>query len=92
MNRLKAQKIDIFTSTQIKAIRPQGAVVVTRNGGEETWEGFDAIVLAAGVKPRNEVASQIEGRAKEVYVIGDAATAGRGLEAIRDGAEIGRKI
>ena len=92
MNRLKAQKIDIFTSTQIKEIRPQGAVVVTRNSGEETWEGFDAIVLAAGVKPRNEAASRIQGRAKEVYIIGDAAETRRGLEAIRDGAEIGRKI
>ena len=92
MNRLKAQKIDIFTSTQIKEIRPQGAVVVTRNGGEETWEGFDAIVLAAGVKPRNEAVGEIQGRAKEVYVIGDAAETRRGLEAIRDGAEIGRKI
>jgi len=66
--------------------------VVTRNGGEETWEGFDAIVLAAGVKPRNEAASRIQGKAKEVYVIGDAAETRRGLEAIRDGAEIGRKI
>jgi len=92
MNRLRGLKIEIFTSTQIKEIRPQGVVVVSRKDMEETWEGFDTVVLACGVKPRNELVADIDARAKEVYVIGDAAKARKGLEAIRDGAEIGRKV
>lgn len=92
MNRFKGQKIQIFNSTQIKEIRPQGEVVVSLSGGEETWKGFDAIVLACGIKSRNEVAQEIEGKAKEVYVIGDAAKTQKGLEAMREGAEAGLRV
>jgi len=91
MHRLREQKVKIFTSTEIKEICRQG-VVIKRNGGEETWKGFDTIVLATGVKPRNELVKESEARVKEVYVIGDAAKPRKGLEAIREGAEVGRRI
>jgi len=92
MNRLRGLKIEIFSSTEIKEIRSRGVVVVSRKGVEETWEGFDTIVLACGVKPKNEIEEKIRNKVKELYVIGDAAKARRGFEAIRDGAEIGRKV
>jgi len=92
MNRLKGQKVELLTSTQVKEIGPEGVITVSRNGREETLRGFDAIVLACGSRPRNEVTAQIGGKVKELYVIGDAAKARKGLDAIREGAEIGRKI
>jgi len=92
MNRLKGQKIELLTSTEVKEIRSEGVVAVSRKGLEEALEGFDTVVLAVGVKPRNEVAKEIEGKVKELYLVGDAARAGRGLEAIRDGAEAGRRV
>ena len=92
MNRTKKLNIKTFVSTQIKEIRPHGVVVVSRNGAEETWDAFDTIVLACGVRPKDELSKQIQGKVKEVYVIGDAAKARRGLEAIRSGSEIGRKL
>jgi len=92
MNRTKKLNIKTFVSTQIKEIRPKGVVVVLGNGAEETWDAFDAIVLACGVRPKDELSKQIQGKVKEVYVIGDAARARRGLEAIRSGSEIGRKL
>lgn len=92
MNRTKTLNIKTFVSTQIKEIRPKGVVVVSRNGVEETWDAFDTIVLACGVRPKDDLSKQIQGKVKEVYVIGDAAKARRGLEAIRSGSEIGRKI
>jgi 2,4-dienoyl-CoA reductase-like NADH-dependent reductase (Old Yellow Enzyme family)/thioredoxin reductase len=92
MNRTKNLNIKTFVSTQIKEIRAKGVVVISRNGVEETWEGFDTIVLACGVRSKDELSKQIEGKVKEVYVIGDAAKARRGLEAIRSGSEIGRKL
>lgn len=49
-------------------------------------------MLATGVKPRNELAKEIGASVKEVYVIGDAAQPRKGLEAIREGAEVGRRI
>ena len=92
MNRTKRLNIKTFVSTQIKEIRPGGVVVVSRNGAEETWDGFDTIVLACGVRPRDEMSNQIRSKVKEVHVIGDASKARRGLEAIRSGSEIGRKV
>jgi 2,4-dienoyl-CoA reductase-like NADH-dependent reductase (Old Yellow Enzyme family)/thioredoxin reductase len=92
MNRTKKLNIKTFVSTQIKEIRPKGVVVVLRNGAEETCDAFDTIVLACGVRPKDELSGQIQGKVKEVYVIGDAAKARRGLEAIRSGSEIGRKL
>jgi thioredoxin reductase len=91
MHRLGEQKVKIFTSTKIKEICRQG-VVMKRNGSEETWKGFDTIVLATGVKPRNELVKGIGASVKEVYVIGDAAKPRKGLEAIREGTEVGRRI
>ena len=66
--------------------------MVTKNGTKETWEGFDTIVLATGTKSRNEIVDEIKGKVKEVYVIGDAAEPRRGVDAMREGAEVGRKI
>jgi len=92
MNRTKHLNIKTFVSTQIKEIRAKGVVVISRNGVEETCDGFDTIVVACGVRSKDELSKQIEGKVKEVYVIGDAAKARRGLEAIRSGSEIGRKL
>ncbi len=92
MNRTKNLNIKTFVSTQIKEIRPKGVVVISRGGSEEIWDGFDAIVLACGVRPKDELSKQLQGKVKEVYVVGDAAKARRGLEAVRSGSEMGRKI
>jgi pyruvate/2-oxoglutarate dehydrogenase complex dihydrolipoamide dehydrogenase (E3) component len=92
VNRIRTQSIQMLTSTKVKEIQPKGRVVVSRNGSEETLEAFDTIVLACGVKPRDMLSAEIRGTVEEVYVIGDASKPRRGVEAIRDGSEIGRKI
>jgi 2,4-dienoyl-CoA reductase (NADPH2) len=91
MNRIREQSIQIVTSARVKEIRP-GGVVVVRDDSEETWSPFDTIVVACGVKPRDGLSTGIGDKVAEVYVIGDAATPRRGLEAIREGSEIGRRI
>jgi len=90
MKRIKGGKVRIVTSTQMKEIRPGLRVVVSRGDRDEEWDGFDAVVLACGVRPRNEIVGQVGG--KEVHVIGDASQARKGLDAMRDGAEVGRRI
>lgn len=92
MNRTKALNIKMFTSTQIKEVRPDGSVVVSRNGAEEIWDAFDTVILACGVRSVDELSKEIQGKVREIYVVGDAAKPQRGLEAIRHGSEVGRKI
>ena len=92
LQRTKKLKLKITPLAEVKQILPGGTVVLTRDGTEETWPGFDSIVLAVGARSRRELAEQVAAFAKEVHVIGDAAKARRGLDAIRDGAEVGRRI
>jgi NADPH-dependent 2,4-dienoyl-CoA reductase/sulfur reductase-like enzyme len=89
--RIKERGIKIFTSTEVEAITEKG-VVVTRNGSKETWEEFDTVVMAVGIRSNNEIADKIKGKAKEVYMIGDAVEPRRGVDAMREGAEIGWRI
>jgi len=50
------------------------------------------VVLATGVMSNNALLDQVKGLVKESYVIGDAAEPRNALFAVREGAEIGRKI
>ena len=45
-----------------------------------------------GTQSVDELSKKIKGRVAEVYVIGDAQEPRKALEAIAEGAEIGRKI
>jgi len=91
LQRLAQKKANIITSALVKQLTNDGAIL-ERNGEEETLSGFDAIVLAMGVVPVNELAVKIQGKIKEMYVIGDAKQPRKALDAIAEAAEIGRKI
>jgi len=92
LSRMKGRSIKIFSSTKVEEITDEG-VVITKDGRRETWEGFDTIIVAVGIRSNNEIAGKIEAIMKEeVYVIGDAADPRRGVDAMREGAEIGRRI
>ena len=89
--KLKELGVELHKGAAIKEINDQG-VVVEEDGQEETWKGFDTIVLALGVKSRNEIVDEIRNKVRELYVIGDAATTGRAVDAIRQGYETGMRI
>jgi 2,4-dienoyl-CoA reductase-like NADH-dependent reductase (Old Yellow Enzyme family)/thioredoxin reductase len=89
--RIKAQGIKIFTSTEVEGISEQG-VVVNKEGRKETWQGIDTVVMAVGIRSNNELAGEIKGMVKDLYVIGDAVDPRRGIDAMREGAEVGRRI
>ncbi len=91
-NRTRNQNIRVFTSTQVNEIGSGGVVVVLRKGSEETWTGFDTVVLACGARSRDELSTKAMNLVAEVHVVGDAARPRRGLEAIREGSEVGRRI
>ena len=69
-----------------------GGVVVVKDGQEETIVGLDYIVLGMGVSPIDEISDKVKDKVSEVYIIGDAKEGRTALEAIAEGAEIGRKI
>jgi 2,4-dienoyl-CoA reductase (NADPH2) len=79
-----------LTKAKAKEITDQG-VWIERDGREE-WIPGDTVVLAAGSRPVNSLYNQIKDRVKEIYVIGDAKSPRKALEAVAEGLDVGRMI
>jgi 2,4-dienoyl-CoA reductase-like NADH-dependent reductase (Old Yellow Enzyme family)/thioredoxin reductase len=90
-HRLKELGVSILISTRIVEITSGGVVMADREG-KSIHKSFNTIVLAAGSVSRNELVDEVKGMVREVYVIGDASNPRNALFAIREGAELGRKI
>ncbi len=91
LQSLEAHKVKVITSACLESVTPQG-VSYSRNGLTETVGGIDTVVLAMGASPESKLARQLEGRAPQVHVIGDANNPGNAMEAIAAGARIARDI
>lgn len=93
--RIRAQLhklgVRLVTSTRAAEISDEGVLLVDKEG-RFTRRAVDSVVLAAGSVSRNELVHEVEGMAREVYVIGDAARPRNGLFALRERAEVGRRI
>ncbi len=91
LERLNGYRVNILTSAKVKEILDDG-VVFTRNGKEEPIRGVNNVILAMGVKSVNELSEEVSDKVGEVYVIGDAKEPRKGIDAIAEGAEVGRRI
>jgi 2,4-dienoyl-CoA reductase-like NADH-dependent reductase (Old Yellow Enzyme family)/thioredoxin reductase len=87
----KAQ-VRMLTKTTCKKITP-ASVIVEKEGVEEEI-ACNAVILAVGAKSNDSTALQEHAREMGIpyFVIGDASTARRALEAIAEGASVGRAI
>ena len=79
-----------LTKALAKQVTARG-VVIERGGSEELVPG-ETVVLAAGAEPVNSLADQVKGRVPEVYLIGDAKSPRKALEAVAEGLAVGRMI
>ena len=88
--RLKERDVKILTSTSVKAITDVG-VVISSEGEERTLEPVDTVVLATGAKSVNDLAA-VKELVPEAYVVGDAASPGKILQAVQQAAEVARSL
>jgi len=91
LERLHAKKVEIITSATIKEIIDD-KVVIIKNGEEMIIHGKNSIVLAMGATSVDELINKIKDKVAEVYVVGDAKKPRKGLEAVAEGSEVGRRI
>jgi NAD(H)-dependent 7beta-hydroxy-3-oxo-delta4-cholenoic acid oxidoreductase len=89
--RLREKGVTTLTDATVKEITDDGAVI-ERNGREETITGMDHIILACGTKAVENLSDKIRHLVPEFYIIGDAKQPRRALEAIAEGAEVGRSV
>lgn len=91
MERLEKHGINMITSAKVQRFTDSG-VVYEKNGVEKSIEGFDTIILALGTTAYNPLENTIKDKVKEVYVVGDAAKAGRADKAIREAFDAALKL
>jgi len=91
VQRLREKDVKVITSAEVKEILDDGVGVI-REGQEEAIRGMGCVILAMGARSVDEISDKVGDAVAEVYVIGDAREPRLALEAIAEGAEVGRKI
>ncbi|MFC1981499.1 FAD-dependent oxidoreductase [Chloroflexota bacterium] len=89
-DRLIEDDVHIYTHARVREIREYGVYIEFEQ--EVAFLKADTVVLAVGAKSENVLANQLKGIVSEVYRIGDCMESRDAMEAIREGAEVGRIV
>jgi 2,4-dienoyl-CoA reductase-like NADH-dependent reductase (Old Yellow Enzyme family)/thioredoxin reductase len=89
--RLKRYGVKMITNATVKEIDDH-AVTIAIGEKEMRLEGVDQVAIAAGAVSVNDLAAKLDGRVREIYVIGDAKEPRTVFEATQEGAEAARKV
>ncbi|MBA7573591.1 NADH oxidase [subsurface metagenome] len=91
LQRMKEYGVQVETETSVVEFLEDGALV-NKKGKKSKLEGFDTIVLALGTKSVNYLKEQLEKKISELYVIGDAVTPRKAIDAIEEGARVAVRL
>jgi 2-enoate reductase len=83
--------VRVLTESRVAEITDMGIVLTGRDGRQEGLKA-DTIVLAVGLKPKDDLAERLSERVPEVYPIGDCSEPRKVIHAIREGFRIARCI
>jgi len=89
-DRLIARSIPVYPDCPVVEINSDGAWA--NDNGNIMLLKADTVVLAVGAVSERGLTDQLKDIAPEIYTIGDCVEPRDALAAIRDGAEVGRKI
>jgi NADPH-dependent 2,4-dienoyl-CoA reductase/sulfur reductase-like enzyme len=93
LERMDELKIERRVNTKIQRIAlPK--IIVSSEGEEETLDGFEVVVVAAGRVAQDKLASEVKENFPNmtVFVVGDASMPGLALDAIYNAAETAAAI
>ena len=88
---LAEQGVSIYVKATVIAIGDDG-LVIERDGRRETIGPFDTVVRAVGLKPHNELKTNLEETVARIMTIGDAVEVRKALEAVAEGYRAGLAI
>lgn len=91
LDQIADQEVGILTNAKIHKVS-DGKVTISHDGHEETLGPFDNVILALGYDPDKTLSEELQGKVGELYTIGDAVEVRSAVEAIREGAEVARKV
>lgn len=85
-------RLSIRTRTRALAKEITAEGVIVEHQGREELTRADTVVIATGAQPVNALYEKLRDRAPEIYLIGDAKTPRKALEAVAEGFAVGRTI
>jgi thioredoxin reductase len=85
-NRLREAQCAFFFNTVVKRIE-ESSVLVAADGNEETLSPVDQVVIAVGLKPREDLKAFLKNQGIPHAVVGDALASRRIIEATEEGAK-----
>ncbi|MCL6571035.1 MAG: FAD-dependent oxidoreductase [Bacillus sp. (in: Bacteria)] len=88
---VQKEGIQIFKDTLCTEIKDL-SILIEKEGKQIDLVGINSVVIAAGAMPNNEMEETIKAMNIPYHVIGDARKPRKALEAIWEGAEVGRTI
>ncbi|MBM4331482.1 MAG: FAD-dependent oxidoreductase [Deltaproteobacteria bacterium] len=83
--RLKDRNCQLHFNTEVKIIA-EGSVIIVSEGREQVLSPVDQVVIAAGLKPRDDFQQFLQARGISHFVIGDARQPRRIIESTEEGA------
>lgn len=89
--RLRAAGIKLMFGATVNRIT-EGSVIVTQNGEESTLEPVHQVIVAIGMTPRNTLKDMLAKKGIRHFIIGDAVSPRRIIEATTDGANAAWEI
>jgi 2,4-dienoyl-CoA reductase (NADPH2) len=90
MERLVNGGVCFYPNSPLYEINKKGVYIEFNH--ELLFLEADTIVLAVGVTPRKEIFEKLKGSVTELYAIGDCVEPRDAMNAIKDAAELGRRI
>ncbi len=88
---LDEKGVKIIPEVKYEEINKEGLVITTKDGKRQTLKA-DSIVTAMPMKPNTAIQEKMRNKAKEVFTIGDSREPKYIVDAIADGARIGRQF
>jgi NADPH-dependent 2,4-dienoyl-CoA reductase/sulfur reductase-like enzyme len=90
IHRLIDNGVFLYPDSPVVEIRENGVFI--NYNQQLVFLKADVVVMAVGARPENELAAELERSVREFYMIGDCVEPRNAMDAIREGAELGRKI
>jgi 2,4-dienoyl-CoA reductase (NADPH2) len=82
--------VKVLDQHLVKEVTAEGVLV--EKDGEQILLPAETVVLAIGARANNQLAKELEGKVKELHVIGDAVKPRKLTEAIREGFDLARSL
>ena len=90
LSKLIEHEVRLYPDSEVVEITGNGVLAVS--GGSLLFLKADTVILAVGATPEKRLVDKLHSLVSEVYAIGDCAEPKDAAAAIKQAAEVGRRV